>query len=164
MSEFVHVATVTAAHGVSGQFKLFCLLESPENLVNFKDFFDASGALLPLKIVNVKSKQPIASMPHITDKNTADALKQKKIFVRQSDFPPIEENLFYSYQLAGLKVMSEKGEAIGVVRAHHNFGAGDVLEIQFPDGTTELYPFKNEFFPEINIDAGTISFIPPIYL
>ena len=164
MHELIHVATVSSSHGVRGEFKLFCLLEDQESLANYQEFYDESGTRLPLTLLSLKGKQPIARMPHITDKNAADALKQTKLYVRASEFPPTDEDVYYSVQLVGLKVLDEKRAPIGTIHAHHNFGAGDVLEIQFTDGTTELYPFKHAFFPEVDIPNGTISFVPPTYV
>lgn len=163
-NKLVHIATVTSSHGVQGQFKLFCLLENPSNLTSFTAFLDENGQVLPLTLLSTKGKQPIAALEGVTDKNAADALKQKKIFVQASDFAPTEENFYYSYQLVGLKVLDLKGETVGRVVTHQNYGAGDMLEIAFTNGSTEMIPFHHVFFPEVNIQEGTITFAPPTYL
>jgi 16S rRNA processing protein RimM len=163
-SDLLHVATVTSAHGVKGELKVFCLLETPENLKHYKEFLDEAGTPLPLKWVSLKGKQPIASMAHIVDKNAADALKNKKIFVRAASLPETDEGIFYSYQLVGLQVVDGQKNIIGTVGAHHNFGAGDILEITFMDGKNEMIPFKDPFFPEVDIANKIITYQPPEYM
>ncbi|MEA2824152.1 MAG: rRNA processing protein RimM, partial [Alphaproteobacteria bacterium] len=40
------------------------------------------------------------------------------------------------------------------VRGVHNFGAGDVVEIEFADGVTELIAFSDANVPAVDIAAG----------
>lgn len=160
----VHVATVSAAHGVHGQLKLFCLLEHPRNLAHFSRFFDEHGEPLILKLISVEAKLPIASLDGVADRNAAERCKDKKIFARASDFPAIEPHQFYSYQLVGMRVMDKSGNELGKVLAHHNFGAGDILEVAFSDGTQEMLPFQHAVFPEVDIAGGRITLVQPTYL
>jgi 16S rRNA processing protein RimM len=47
------------------------------------------------------------------------------------------------------------------VVAVHNFGAGDLIELQPPEGAqTELLPFSGAIVPEVNVRAGTIVINP----
>ena len=103
-------------------------------------------------------------MVGVEDRNAAEALKQTKIYAQKSDFPAAEDGEYYSHELAGLEVRKPDGGKIGEVLAHHNFGAGDILEVKFNNGKTEMMPFVDEVFPEVDIEAGYVSFIPPEWL
>ena len=46
--------------------------------------------------------------------------------------------------------MSDAGEPLGTVVAVENFGAGDVLEIERPDGKRFMVPMRAEAVPEWN--------------
>ena len=48
------------------------------------------------------------------------------------------------------------GDALGRVVAVHNFGAGDIIEIAPPDGTTLLLPFSNAVVPTVDIAGGRV--------
>ena len=53
------------------------------------------------------------------------------------------------------------GKECGTVVAVHNFGAGDLIELQPPDGAqTELLPFDAVIVPEVNVHGGTIVINP----
>jgi 16S rRNA processing protein RimM len=47
-----------------------------------------------------------------------------------------------------MPAVSTSGEALGTCVAVENFGAGDVLEIERPDGRRFMVPMKAEAVPE----------------
>ena len=50
---------------------------------------------------------------------------------------------------------------LGTVKAVHNFGASDVLEIAEPNGDSLLLAFTKETVPLIEIDKGRIVVAVP---
>jgi 16S rRNA processing protein RimM len=48
------------------------------------------------------------------------------------------------------------GEPLGRVIAIHNFGAGDIIEIAPPQGSTMLLPFTNAVVPSVDLAAGRV--------
>lgn len=164
MTELIHVATITQPHGLKGQFKLHCLLDSADNLCNFSELYDEHGKLLELIFISLKANTPIAALDGVMDRNGAEALKQTKIFARADGFPPKEDGEFYPHELRGLELRKPDGAVIGTTLAFHNFGAGDILEIEFNNGQVEMFPFIDEVFPDVDVAEGYVSFIPPEYL
>ena len=61
---------------------------------------------------------------------------------RATALPAPEADEFYHADLVGLAVEDTSDTALGRVRALHNFGAGDVMEIETPTGATEFIPFN----------------------
>ena len=53
------------------------------------------------------------------------------------------------------------GTALGTVRAMHNFGAGDMIEIEDANGKTELLPFTIATVPSVDLDEGRVVIDPP---
>ena len=49
---------------------------------------------------------------------------------------------------------------IGAIKNVFNFGAGDIIEIEFNNGQIELFPFTLEVFPQVG--KGYVVFVPPI--
>jgi 16S rRNA processing protein RimM len=47
-------------------------------------------------------------------------------------------------------------EPLGRVRAIHNFGAGDIIEIAPPHGPTMLLPFTNAVVPSVDLAGGRV--------
>jgi 16S rRNA processing protein RimM len=75
--------------------------------------------------------------------------------------PPPGEDEFYHADLIGLRAESEDGTVVGTVRALHDFGAGDVIEIEGPDGKPFVLPFTRGVVPVIDLASGRIVIAPP---
>ena len=60
----------------------------------------------------------------------------------RSALPPLEEGEYYHADLIGLPCEDPDGAALGIVVGVENYGAGDLLEIEKPDGKRALIPFK----------------------
>jgi 16S rRNA processing protein RimM len=74
------------------------------------------------------------------------------------------EDEFYAGDLVGLQVVEATGGIFGKVRALHDFGAGDIVEIDLASGGQEMFAFTRMIFPHIDLDAGTITIDPPVFV
>jgi len=76
--------------------------------------------------------------------------------------PPVAAHEFYHADLLGLHAEDTEGRGIGKVIAIHNFGAGDVIEIERDDHQgTVLMPFTAEIVPTIDIAEHRIVIAAP---
>ncbi len=55
---------------------------------------------------------------------------------------------YYHADLLGLPAISDEGAHLGIVVAVENFGAGDVIEIERPDGKRFMVPMNATAVPE----------------
>src|SRR5262249_23506864 len=75
--------------------------------------------------------------------------------------PPPGADEFYHADLIGLCAVTADGAEIGTVAAIHDFGAGDILELQpKAGGTTIMVPFTAAFVPSVDIAGGRIVVAP----
>ena len=70
--------------------------------------------------------------------------------------PQPEAGEFYHADLIGLTAQRQNGETVGTVKAIHNFGAGDLLEIEPADGATIMLPFNEATVPLVDVAGGKI--------
>ena len=70
-----------------------------------------------------------------------------KLTVPRASLPALEDGEYYHADLIGLPVVSDAGESVGLVVLIDNFGAGDVLEIEKPDGRRFMVPMRVEAVP-----------------
>ena len=80
----------------------------------------------------------------------AEALRGTALTVPRAALPDLDEGEYYHTDLIGLPVVSTTGEALGRVIAVENYGAGDVIEIERPDGKRFMVPMRVEAVPEWN--------------
>lgn len=93
-----------------------------------------NGGTLTLKSIRDGSNGTIARFAEIADRNAAEGLRGTELTVPRSALPPLGEGEYYHIDLIGLAVVTDQGSAVGSVAAVENFGAGDILEIEQPDG------------------------------
>jgi 16S rRNA processing protein RimM len=137
----VALAAVAGAHGIGGEVRLKLFAESVDSLKRQKEV--RVGERL-LTLVSLKdAKQPIARFAGIADRNAAEALRGQLVTVPRDALPPLEDGEYYHADLLGLPCESRAGEPLGIVVAVENFGAGDLLEIERPDGKKALVPFRD---------------------
>ena len=92
----------------------------------------------------------------IADRNGAERLKGERLYVPRAALPEPESGEFYHADLIGLRAEDASGKPLGSVRGVYNFGAGDVIEIEFAGGGTEFLAFTDANVPVVDVAAGRI--------
>jgi 16S rRNA processing protein RimM len=158
----VCVAQVGAPHGVRGAFHLRCFTEAPENVAAYGPVCDETGRpLFELGIVSAAKGGVVVTASGIRERDAAEALRGRRLYVPRDRLPPTDEDEFYHEDLVGLAARDPDGRSLGKVLAVHNHGAGDILEIGAEDGRTELVPFTRATVPAIDLRAGTVELVLP---
>jgi 16S rRNA processing protein RimM len=141
MSDQVTLAAIAGAHGVHGEVRLKLFAEAIESLSRHKAVL-VGERQMTIKSVKASGGMPVVRFAEIADRNEAEALRGQLITVARSALPPLEEGEYYYADLLGLPCVSADGGAVGSVVSVENFGAGDILEIEKPDGKRSMVPFR----------------------
>ncbi|MFL6767204.1 MAG: ribosome maturation factor RimM [Sphingomicrobium sp.] len=137
----VALAAVAGAHGIKGELRLKLFADSAESLACHSHLY-VGGRELALRDVKDGGKTAIARFEGISDRSAAEALRGQLVEIERDKLPPLEEGEYYHADLVGLSCVDEEGNSIGNVVAIENFGAGDLLEVERPDGKRALIPFR----------------------
>ena len=78
-----------------------------------------------------------------------------------SALPAPGQDEFYHADLIGLEAVLPDDTTLGRVRAVHDFGAGDTLEIDRPAGQPVVVPFTRAVVPVVDIAGGRLVIDPP---
>ncbi|MCY1237578.1 Ribosome maturation factor RimM [compost metagenome] len=91
----------------------------------------------------------VANAAGVADRNLAEALRGRRVWIRRADFPAPEEDEFYWVDLIGCGVSNEQGELLGEVSGLIDNGAHQILQVAYalPDGKAgeRLIPFVEAF-------------------
>jgi 16S rRNA processing protein RimM len=162
MADRVCVAQIGAPHGVRGEVRLWTFTADPMAVTRYGPLETEDGKrAFEIGKVRPAKGHLVARLQGVEDRDAAERLTNIKLFVSRERLPPPEDDEFYHADLIGLRVEDEGGNQIGVVSAVHNFGAGDILEIQPPEGGTMLLPFTEAAVPEVDIKGGRLVVVPP---
>jgi 16S rRNA processing protein RimM len=152
----VTLAAIAGAHGVRGEVRLKLFGEGADSLRAFS-VFEASGRTLTLKSIRPANQGAVASFAEVTDRSAAEALRGTLLTVARSALPPLGEGEYYHHDLLGLPCIADDGEPLGHVAAIENFGAGDVVEIERPNGKRFMVPMRPQAVPEWNGDRLVVT-------
>jgi 16S rRNA processing protein RimM len=156
------LGVVVGAQGVRGAVRVKSFTASPADVAAYGPVEDEAGARrFSLRVVGASRGAVIAKIEGVEDRDAAEALKGTRLYVARAALPPPGEDEFYHADLVGLEAVLRDGTPFGTVRAVHDHGAGDSLEVLRPDGTTILVPFTRAAVPEIDFAAQRLVVDPP---
>ncbi len=137
----VALAAVAGAHGVKGELRLKLFTDSLDSLKRHERVF-IDGGERSLESIRPGSAGAIARVEGVEDRSAAEALRGSLVEVDRSALPPLEDGEYYHADLIGLECVDGDGTPLGRVVAVENYGAGDLLEVESPEGKSSLVPFR----------------------
>lgn len=148
------LGVIVAAHGVRGEVKIKVFGGAAQNWLGYGPLTDADGNR-PIKLRRLREARggAVAEIEGVTTREAAEALRGTELYVRRSALPAPAADEFYQADLIGLVAASTSGEILGTVIAVHNFGAGDILEIEGENGgePSLMAPFRQDVVPEVDL-------------
>ena len=161
-SRTVLMAAVIGAQGLKGELRVKTFAEHVDALVRYRDMHTPDGRRFTLTSARqTKPGEAVIALAEVTDRTAAEALKGTELHVDRAALPETEEDEFYHADLIGLRAEDVEDRVLGTVKAIHNYGASDVLEIAEPGGDSLLLAFTKETVPLIEIDKGRIVVAVP---
>jgi 16S rRNA processing protein RimM len=166
-SRQVAVAEIGAAHGLKGEVRLRSFTATPLDVAQYGPLAAPDGRAFEI----VSARPASGTSPHmlvvrlkgVADRNAAEALTGTRLSVPYERLPPADDGEFYHADLIGLTAFGPEGETLGTIVAVQNYGAGDLLEIAPARGASILVPFTEAAVPEVDIAAGRMIAIPPVF-
>ena len=161
----VCVGQILAPHGVRGLVKLASFTADPAAIAEYGHLSDEAGKRrFEVELLSPQKDHFLARIGKVQDRDAAQALAGTRLFVDREALPPAETDEFYQADLIGLRVERADGTKLGKVAALHNFGAGDLLEIETDSGKRPLVPFTRRTVPSVDIAEGRLVLDPPLGL
>ena len=162
MSDKISVGAISGAYGVRGELRIKSYCAVPEDIESYSPLSSEDGTRsFNLALVRPVKNGFVARITDVTSKEEADALRGTGLYAPRDRLPTLPDDEFYHTDLIGLAAKRSDGELYGSVSAVHNFGAGDILEIERIAGVRVMLPFNRETVPEVDIDAGVLIVDPP---
>jgi 16S rRNA processing protein RimM len=158
----VCVAVITGAQGVRGAVRIKSFTAVPEDVASYGPVEDEQGKRrFALEIVGRAKGVVIGKIHGIGDRDAAEALKGTRLYVERSALPAPEEEEYYHADLLGLTAVLKDGTVLGTVRAVHEYGAGDSLEVAGEGGRSVMVPFTRAVVPVVDLAGGKVMIEPP---
>ncbi len=156
------VCAVAGAFGVTGEARIKSFCAEPEAIAGYGPLTTEDRAReFTLSITRAVKGGFAARLSGVASREAAAALKGTRLYVPREKLPDLADDEFYHADLIGLTVFDTGGAEIGQVRAIHDHGAGDMLEVTGAGGGMVLIPFTRATVPTVDLAAGRIVADPP---
>lgn len=156
-SSKICVARIGAAHGVRGAVKLWTFTEDPLAVQHYGPLMTKDGAR-QFEVTHAREAKDhlVATLKGIATREDAERLNGVELYIARDKLPETDQDEYYHADLIGLAAVTSADQPLGRVTAIHNFGAGDIIEIAPPHGSTLLLPFTNAVVPTVDIAGGRV--------
>ena len=157
------MAEIVGVHGVKGLVKLKIFSDDPGSLADYAPLCDSSGAKeYKLNSLHQHGNIWLAEFEGVKDRTVAEKLRGTKLYVAREHLPEIKnDNTFYHADLIGLEARWPDGKTMGKVVNVANFGAGDLLEVKPPKGTSFYVPFTAKIVTDVSLAKKQVTIDPP---
>ncbi|WP_316201917.1 MULTISPECIES: ribosome maturation factor RimM [unclassified Bradyrhizobium] len=157
MSKLICVARIGAAHGVRGEVRLWTFTEDPLAVLHYGPLTTKDGSR-SFEVAKAREAKDhlVAAIKGVTDRNAAERLNGLELYVPRDRLPETADDEYYHADLIGLAAETADGAQLGRVLTIHNFGAGDIIEIAPPSGSTLMLPFTNAVVPTVDLVGGRV--------
>ena len=140
-SEKVTIGKIVSPHGVKGLFKVLVYSENEDSFFSHKSYFKVKNKKIDIIKKFNKGNFIVCESATIQSREQVTEIINEDIVISATDLKKNynNKNEFFHRDLIGCKVINFNSKDIGNVKAVHNFGAGDLLEL---DGK---YPYMIRF-------------------
>ena len=123
--EFVEAGEIVTTHGVRGEIKLLCWLDSPEMLCDF-DRCRIAGKQYTMEQVRVQKTCNLVKLKGVDDMEAAQLLRGKVLELYREDIDP---EVIFAAELSGMEVYTGEGY-LGRIREVLDYPGNCVYVVQ----------------------------------
>lgn len=131
--DFYPIGKVIKPHGVRGKVKVDYYGETPSRFSYRRVFIrDLNGKPIPFEVLEATPHPPrlILRLRGIDRVEETRPLIGKELLLPREDFPPLQGDEFYWFEILGMAVETEQGKRIGIVKEIFPTGANDVFIVE----------------------------------
>ena len=165
MDELVVIARIVKTRGLRGEVVADLLTDFPERFEGLDDVIVrsiGSENRRELKIEKFwfQKGRVILKFVGLDTIEVAETLRDSDVCVPEGDAVELENDEFFDWQLAGCKVETIDGTAIGEVSEVMRTGGTEILVVK-GDGKEYLIPFAESICTDVDIENKIIRVDPP---
>jgi len=149
--EKINIGKIVNAVGLKGEVKIYNYSNSKERYEDLSSIY-VENKRHEIEKVRYNRDVVILKLSEIDDRNAAELVKGKDIFIDESDLAELSEGEYYVRDMIGITVVESDDTVLGTLKDVIQNKAQDLYEIETPDGRTILIPAVEEFILNIDIE------------
>lgn len=154
--EKIKIGRIVNAVALRGEVKVY-------NYSGYKERYEELSRIIvgdkeyEIEKVRYQQQMVILKLSGVDDRNAAEALKTKDVFITEDDLLELPEDTFYIRDLIGLAVKdADSGELLGKLKDVLQPSSQDVYVVELAEGGQFMIPAVSEFIREVNLVEGVI--------
>jgi 16S rRNA processing protein RimM len=153
----VLIGRILKAHGIQGEVTFLATGDDPGSLrPGLVAYLSERGdESLTVRAARAGYRSWLLSFEEVTDRDAAELLAGRALFVEEESLPRLPEGEYYQFQLVEQVVTRSDGRELGRVSRVIDMPGHDLLEVQGALGEF-LVPMRREFVEWIDLERGEI--------
>jgi 16S rRNA processing protein RimM len=160
--ELVSIGRITRSEGKDGTLKIGLYQKKVREPFFKKIYIEKEGEMAEYAVGNfyLLRNSPYLKLKGIDSLKEAEALRGREIMVRAEDFPSLEKDSYYDFQLLGCEVETIKGRQLGKVVELMAIGSSNLLVVEIGGRKVEI-PLVEAICKKIDLANKKIIIDPP---
>lgn len=132
MRNLFSIGKITKVHGIQGEVLVSPFLEDSSPFFQWNHFYLGGEEERRVEVHRIRNENRgiLLQLRGIEDRESAKKLIGKTLEVEREDLPDLPEGTFFTFEVLGLKVVTEKGEEIGEIVEILKLPAHDVYLVK----------------------------------
>lgn len=155
--EKIKIGRIVNAVALRGEVKVYNYSGYRERYEELKQIF-VEDKEYEIEKVRYQQHMVILKLTGIDDRNAAEAMKNKDIFITEDDLLELPEDTFYIRDLIGLSVIDiEEDKTIGKIKDVLQPSSQDIYVVKLANGRDAMIPVVSEFVKEVSLEEGYVK-------
>lgn len=153
----IKVGKIVGAVALRGEVKLYSYSDRNERFEELSRLLLDGDRELEIEKVRYHKNMVIVKFKGVDDRNKAEALRERDVYITEDDLAELPEDTFYIRDLIGCSVVDdENGELIGVVSDLIQNSAQDIYQVELEKGGQALIPAVGQFIRSVDTEEKLI--------
>ena len=154
--EKIKIGKIVNTVGLKGEVKVYNYSDSIEIYETIESIY-VEDRLTVIENVRAQKNMVILKLEGADDRNAAEALRGKDLYITEDDLPELPEGQYYVRDLIGMSVTEEDGNLLGHVTDVLQNTAQDIFAVESENGKKLLIPKVDQFVLDIDAEKREIT-------
>ena len=156
--EKIKIGKIVNAVALKGEVKVYSYSDYKERFEEIDRVILSDGREFKIENVRYQQQMVILKLSGVNDRNGAEALKTKDVYITEEDLLELPSDTFYIRDLVGLTVKdADSGAILGKLKEVLQPSSQDVYVVELAAGGQMMVPAVSAFIREISLQEGIIS-------
>lgn len=141
--------------GLKGEVKVYSYTDRNERFEELESIW-LDNKMYNIENVRYQNQVVILKLEGINDRNQAEAQRNKKVYIEESDLQELPEDTYYVRDLIGMEVVTDTGK-LGTISDVIQNSAQDLYEVKTEGGKKVYIPVVKQFVQDVDMDSRIVK-------